>query len=325
MSQYWHKRVLCGTRVQNRVVRKRNMAIDSIDTSLSTPDEAVPRGLSFRALVLGAVLLLLIGVFGGGWAVNRWLTGNNLPPAKMIETSQGAANPLLAGGTAKGVAAGAAPVAAPVDGATALAARVAELEQRLSRITLQAESASGNASRAEGLLVAFAVRRALDRGLSLGYLDAQLRLRFGDDQPNAVKTIIDTSREPVTLEQLRAELDAMAPQLVGRNGNGDGSLWTGLRRELGELFVVRAAGTQSPRASERLDRARRLLAAGQVDLAITEVEAMPGVEVAGEWLIEARRYHEARRALDLIETAAILEPRDSPTAAMARKTGEPTP
>lgn len=300
------------------------MAIDSIDTSLSTPDEAVPRGLSFRALVLGAVLLLLIGVFGGGWAVNRWLTGNNLPPAKMIETSQGAANPLLAGGTAKGVAAGAAPVAAPVDGATALAARVAELEQRLSRITLQAESASGNASRAEGLLVAFAVRRALDRGLSLGYLEAQLRLRFGDDQPNAVKTIIETSREPVTLEQLRTELDAIAPELVGRN-NDNGSLWTGFRRELSELFVVRPAGTQSPRASERLDRARRYLAGGMTDKAIAEVQAMPGAAAAGEWLIEARRYHEARRALDLIETAAILEPRDGTAVAMARKPADPTP
>ncbi|MBO9697169.1 MAG: hypothetical protein J7499_13310 [Sphingopyxis sp.] len=301
------------------------MAIDSIDTTSPAQDEAVPtRGLSFRALILGAFLLLLVGVAGGGWAVNRWLTGGNLPPAKMVEAPRGAANPLLAGATARTAAAGTAP-AAPVDGATALAARVAELEQRLSRITLEAESASGNASRAEGLLVAFAVRRALDRGLSLGYLDAQLRLRFGDDQPNAVKTIIDTSREPVTLEQLRAELDAMAPQLVGRNGDGGGSLWTGLRRELGELFVVRAAGTQSPRASERLDRARRYLAAGQVDLAIAEVEAMPGSEVASEWLIEARRYHEARRALDLIETAAILEPRDSPAAAMARKTAEPTP
>ncbi len=214
---------------------------------------------------------------------------------------------------------------APVDGANALAARVAELEQRLSRITLEAESASGNASRAEGLLVAFAVRRALDRGLSLGYLDAQLRLRFGDDQPNAVKTIIDTSREPVTLEQLRAGLDTLAPQLVGRGGDGNGSLWTGLRRELGELFVVRAAGTQSPRASERLDRARRYLGAGQADQAIAEVEAMPGAAAANDWLIDARRYHEARRALDLIETAAILEPRDSPVAALARKTAEPTP
>src|SRR3546814_5233352 len=102
----------------------------------------------------------------------------------------------------------------------------------------------------------FAVRRALDRGLSLGYLDAQLRLRFGDDQPNAVKTIIDTSRDPVTLERLRTELDAMAPQLVGRDGDGDGSLWTGLRRELGELFVVRAAGTKSPQIGRASCRER---------------------------------------------------------------------
>ena len=304
------------------------MAIDSIDTTSPTADEAVPtRGLSFRAVGLGAFLLLLVGIAVGGWAVNRWLTGDNLPPAaQVIEPAAGGANPLLvAGGAANAAPDGPPLVVAPVDGANALAARVAELEQRLSRITLEAESASGNASRAEGLLVAFAVRRALDRGLSLGYLDAQLRLRFGDDQPNAVKTIIDTSREPVTLEQLRAELDMLAPQLVGRDGDGNGSLWTGLRRELGELFVVRAAGTQSPRASERLDRARRYLGAGQADLAIAEVEAMPGATAATDWLIDARRYHEARRALDLIETAAILEPRDSPAAALAPKAAEPTP
>ena len=304
------------------------MAIDSIDTSLPAKDEAVPaRGLSFRALAIGGFLLLLIGIVAGGWAVDRWLRGNDsIPVTKKIESPGGAPTPaMVAGGAAKNAVADPAMVVAPVDGANALAARVAELEQRLSRITLEAESASGNASRAEGLLVAFAVRRALDRGLSLGYLDAQLRLRFGDDQPNAVKTIIDTSRDPVTLERLRTELDAMAPQLVGRDGDGDGSLWTGLRRELGELFVVRAAGTKSPRASERLDRARRYLSAGQADQAIAEIEAMPGADVAGEWLMDARRYHEARRALDLIETAAILEPRDSPPAAAARKTAEPTP
>jgi hypothetical protein len=302
------------------------MAIDNIDTPLSTGEAAPARGLSFRVLAIGAFLLLLIGVAAGGWAVNRWLIEADAPAAKTMAASRTGADPLLTAADAqKAVAAGAPLVVAPVDGANALAARVAELEQRLSRITLQAESASGNASRAEGLLVAFAVRRALDRGLSLGYLDAQLRLRFGDDQPNAVKTIIETSRDPVTLEQLRAGLDALAPQLVGRSSETGGSLWIGLRRELGELFVVRAAGTQSPRASERLDRARRYLAAGQADNAIAEVEAMPGVDVAGEWLIDARRYHEARRALDLIETAAILEPRDSPAAALAGKTAGSTP
>ncbi|MDP3784082.1 MAG: hypothetical protein Q8Q79_14340, partial [Sphingopyxis sp.] len=234
------------------------MAIDSIDTP-SPMAEAVPaRGPSFRLLAIGALLLLLVGVIGGGWAVNRWLTGDaTAPAAKAIDTQAvgDLTDPaLLAGAAPKGAAVGQPLIVAPVDGANALAARVAELEQRLSRITLEAESASGNASRAEGLLVAFAVRRALDRGLSLGYLDAQLRLRFGDDQPNAVKTIIETSREPVTLEQLRTELDTLAPQLVGRGGDDNGSLWTGFRRELSELFVVRAAGTQSPRASARLER-----------------------------------------------------------------------
>jgi len=297
------------------------MAIDSIDTS-APADGAVPvKRLSFRALFIAAMVLLLAGVVGGGWAMSRWLAAD--PKTETTVTDTSAPDGRLA---ALGPAAAADPAveqAIPV-GADALGARVAELEQRLSRITLQAESASGNASRAEGLLVAFAVRRALDRGLSLGYLEAQLRLRFGDDQPNAVKTIIETSREPVTLEQLRTELDAIAPELVGRSGD-NGSLWTGLRRELGELFVVRPAGTQSPRATERLERARRYLAGGMADKAIAEVQAMPGAAAASEWLIEARRYHEARRALDLIETAAILEPRDGTAVAMARKPAVTTP
>ena len=36
---------------------------------------------------------------------------------------------------------------------------------------------------------------------------------------------------------------------------------------------------------------------------------MPGRAVAEKWVQMDRRYMEARRALDLIETAAILEPR----------------
>lgn len=299
------------------------MTIDSIDRPAPADGAAPVKRLSLRALFIAALVLLILGIVGGGWAMSRWLAADTPPRTTVAVDSPGAA--LKAVGEAPAAAQAGQPlVVAPLDGADALAARVAELEQRLSRITLQAESASGNASRAEGLLVAFAVRRALDRGLSLGYLEAQLRLRFGDDQPNAVKTIIETSREPVTLEQLRTELDAIAPELVGRTGD-NGSLWTGLRRELGELFVVRPAGTQSPRATERLERARRYLAGGMADKAIAEVQAMPGAAAASEWLIEARRYHEARRALDLIETAAILEPRDGTAVAMARKPAVTTP
>jgi hypothetical protein len=303
------------------------MVIDS-DKGVRIDEGARGKGFSFRSLAIGALVVLVIGIVGGGWAMTRLLPGNGSAPVTKVAQTP------TSGGTLAAPADGAALppnavepplVVAPVDGASALSARVADLETRLSRITFEAASASGNATRAEGLLIAFAARRALDRGLSLGYLEAQLRLRFGDDQPNAVKTIIDTSRDPITLEQLRSELDTLAPQLVGRDGDSGGSLWTGFRRELGELFVVRPAGTLSPRASQRIERARRYLAGGQVDKAIEEVQALPGAEAAGEWLIDARRYHEARRALDLIETAAILEPRDSPAAAIARKPGASTP
>lgn len=298
------------------------MAIDSSDKSGRAESNSRSTGTSTRTLIIGAVVLLIIGVIGGGWAMTRLLTSDTPKAEQVVDAAVGtdAAAVKAAGSEQAGDANGSrqALVVAPVDGANALAVRVAELEQRLSRITLEAESVSGNASRAEGLLVAFAVRRALDRGLSLGYLDAQLRLRFGDDQPNAVKTIIETARDPVTLEQLRARLDELAPQLIGRS-EGSGSLWTGFRRELSELFVVRPVGTLSTRASERLDRARRYLSGGQVDKAIDEVDAMPGKDAAKDWLIDARRYHEARRALDLIETAAILEPHDSPVAALTAK------
>lgn len=287
------------------------MTIDTAANDEAFPDLRTEQRPSRRPLLIGALLLLLIGLAAGGWAMNWFLDYQN---------GSGAKGP--ASGTQLAVAgAVAAPaplidrpamMVAPVGSPDTLGLRVAELEQRLSRLNLEAASASGNASRAEGLLVAFAVRRALDRGLTLGYLDAQLRLRFGDDQPNAVKTIIETSREPVTLEELRSDLDTLEPQLVG-SGSG-GSLWTGLRREVSELFVVRTAGTASPRAADRIERARRFLVSGQVDKAIAEVQALPGAAAANGWLMDARRYHEARRALDLIETAAILEPRDAPAS-----------
>lgn len=293
------------------------MAIESSDNPVHPGEERAGKGPSFRSLAIIALVLLVIGIIAGGWAMNRWLaSGEAEPIAKVIDTAApggtaSAANAQLAPGASVQP-----PAALPPGGAEALPARVAELEMRLSRINADASAAAGNAARAEGLLVAFATRRALDRGLELRYLEAQLQLRFGDDLPNAVKTIIETSRDPTTLEQLRAEFEAHAADLVGRSAGDGGNLWTGIRREMSELFVVRAANAPSPRASERLDRARRYLASGQVEKAIEEVQEMPGAASAEQWLIDARRYHEARRALDLIEQAAILEPRDGSAAAL---------
>src|SRR5688500_18640914 len=115
--------------------------------------------------------------------------------------------------------------------------RVAAMEQRLAQLDLQPQAAAGTAARAEGLLVTFASRRSLERGVPLGYLADQLRLRFGDAQPNAVRTVIEASRRPVTLDQLLARLDGLAPELAEAPPEEGAFGW--LSRELGELFVVR--------------------------------------------------------------------------------------
>jgi hypothetical protein len=88
-----------------------------------------------------------------------------------------------------------------------------------------------------------------------------------------------------------------------------------LKSELGGLVTVRKAGTPSTMPAERLRRATRRLEAGQVDVALAEVLRMPGRSDAGAWVTAARRYVAARRALDTIETAALLEPRIAPPAA----------
>lgn len=192
----------------------------------------------------------------------------------------------------------------------ALAVRVADLEDRLSRINVQAQAASGNAARAEGLLIAFAARRALDRGSPLGYIESQLRLRFGEAQPRAVQTIINASREPVTIEELAAGLDDLAPTLTA--GTKSEGFWADIRREFSELFVIRREGTPSTAPQQRLVRSARYIEVGNVDAAITEMDKLPAVmngdEDSTAWMEKARRYNEARRALDVIETAAILEP-----------------
>jgi hypothetical protein len=58
-----------------------------------------------------------------------------------------------------------------------------------------------------------------------------------------------------------------------------------------------------------MQRALRYIDASRVGAALAEVERMPDRAAADRWMQYARRYLEARRALDLIETAAILEPR----------------
>ncbi|BBC72235.1 conserved hypothetical protein [Altererythrobacter sp. B11] len=186
--------------------------------------------------------------------------------------------------------------------------RVAAMEQRLTRLDLQAQAAAGNAARAEGLLIAFATRRAIERGAPLGYLADQLRLRFGDARPNSVRTVIEAAQNPVTLDQLLARLDGLAP-VLGQVPAKEGALdW--ISREFAELFVIRSEDTPSPAAENRLERARMFLQSGRTEAAVAEVQHLPNAARAAGWIADAKRYAAAQRALELLETTAILEPRE---------------
>lgn len=193
--------------------------------------------------------------------------------------------------------------------------RVAAMEQRLTRLDLQSQAAAGNAARAEGMLIAFAARRSLERGQPLGVLEDQLQLRFGDGRPNAVQTIINASEDPVTLEQLTVRLDGLAPELT--DIPAEESLMKRLRHEFSQLFSVRNDDTPSPVAERRLERARSALESGRIENAISEVRAMPNAVAAADWLADAERYRAAQAALEVLETAAVLD-----TSALRDSAGE---
>jgi hypothetical protein len=182
--------------------------------------------------------------------------------------------------------------------------RLAAAEQRLDRLVLQAEAASGNAGRAEGLLIAFAARRTLEKGEPLGYLRDQLRLRFGAAQPDAVATILEASENPIRVDELIARLEGLGPELVTVD---EGPSFERFQRELGQLFVIRSEDTASPRPDRALERARLALGVGRVRSAIEEVQSMPGADKAEKWIADARQYFAVQNALDILETSAVKE------------------
>lgn len=249
-------------------------------------------------LAIGLVLIL------AGAAAATWGLAHYERAARVLGVVQSAPAPVMP----KPVALTSqlvAPVtqAAPAQPA-ADSARIDGLENRLARVENATQRAEGSAGRADALVVAFAARRAIDRGIALGYLENLLVQRFGREHQQAVATIITSAHQPVRLDDLATEYDGLG--YVLRSGGPDEGWWTGFRRELGELVQVHRATRGSPSADARYDRAQQRLAAGQVDQALAETMRMPGAGKASDWVAKARRYIAVHRALDEIESAALL-------------------
>ena len=267
------------------------------------------RGPSVRSVLVAVAASFLLGGAIAGYAVYKYRDSTTPelapPPARVAAQAD---TPLEPAPTPSATASQAAEraVARVAEQQGGIDQRLAAAEQRLSRLDLQAQAAAGNAARAEGLLIAFATRRALEKGAELGFLADQLRLRFGDALPNAVDTLTRASRNPVTLDALIARLEGLAPRLAQPS---EKTGFARVQEELSQLFVIRSESAPSPQPERRLERARLFLESGRTEAAIAEVRNLPGAADAQGWIRDAERYAATQQALDLIETAAVLEPR----------------
>jgi hypothetical protein len=140
--------------------------------------------------------------------------------------------------------------------------------------------------------------------------------RFAGQHQAAIATIVTASRDPVRLDSLISEYQALGPTL--RRGGPEESWWDGFRREMGSVVSIHRADTPSPQPQARYNRALARLEAGQVDAALAETMRLPGSANATQWIGRARRYISAHRALDEIESAALL---GGPAIAVSPATG----
>lgn len=251
------------------------------------------RARSWTATLAWVLLLLVTGAALATWGLSRWDSA-----ARFLGVAPPPAPPVAIRAVPQSVA------ARPVPPSPADTAKVAELEARLRAVENTSRRAAGSVGRADALLVAFATRRALERGVPLGYLETLLADRFGHQNPRAVAAIITASRDPVTLDQLIADYEQLGDAL--RSGAPDESLWQGFKRELSSMVAVRKASARSGKPQARYERALAQLQNGRVDAALAETMRLPGAARAEDWVANARRYIVAHRALDEVESAALL-------------------
>lgn len=245
-------------------------------TEFATSAAPTRGGMKFKHILLLSLLAFAAGIAASWWLADRfgWLEAD-LPaqtaPAAPPQTSNVAAPPAAL----------------------------------VPPSPLDPMATADNSARSEGLLIAFAARRAIDSGTPLGYLTDQLRLRFGTTQPQAVIAVLQASQAPVTLQTLQSELTAIDNLLV--TGTREETLWATIQRESSELFVLRKADSASPAPTQRMLRTHALVESGNIRGAIAEILAMPGVSApaAQNWLAKARSYDQTRKALDTLERSAL--------------------
>src|SRR4029078_3085652 len=144
------------------------------------------RGMGCGGRLIVALVLVLAGAAAAVWTLAHYQSAAQTlgvvppPPQPVVAAPTPAVAPQ--------------PPAASARGGTA---RIAALEQRLSGVENATERDAGLAGRADARVVAFAARRAIDRGVALGYLENLLVDRLGAQHPAAAATSITSARRAV--------------------------------------------------------------------------------------------------------------------------------
>lgn len=247
---------------------------------------------SWSARLLAGLLLLIAGAAAMAWALAHYP-----PMARVLGVERQANRPraLIV----------AAPTMSPRNAPpVASDSKIAKVEQRIAKVEDMSEQTAGSAGRADALVIAFAARRAIDRGVALGYLENLLVERFGRGHRAAVATVITAARKPLRLSDLVAEYEALGPTL--RRGGPKEGWGSSIKRELGSLIEVHSTTRPPADPDARYRRAMQHLSMGNADMALAETMRMPGAAGVQGWIARARRYVAAQRALDEIESAALL-------------------
>ena len=112
------------------------------------------------------LLLILAGAALAVWGLSRWDNA-----ARFLGVAPRPSSPNAVRAVPQPV-----PTSAAIEEAeAAMAPRLAEVESRLRLVENSSRRTAGSVGRADALLVAFASRRAIDRGVPLGYLEACCR------------------------------------------------------------------------------------------------------------------------------------------------------
>lgn len=260
-----------------------------------------PQGRTLRNRLLLPGLFFLCGIAATGWFALNTETGQSLlaptqpTPALTVDPAR-LTQPVSA--------------SPPAD----VAARITELEARLARA--EASTGLGTASaqgsdRATGLLLAFAARRALERGQPLGPIEGELKTHFGEGAPHLVAAIASAAKQPVTLDQLQSEFETVSATLT----EGGDKWWTRVTNGVANLVSVRDAAEAPESPKTIVARAGAALDRGAVARALSELEKLPNARLAADWMAKARRYSAADAALNALEAKAFEGPPPAPIEA----------